>query len=212
MLANYTELQQEIADTLHRDDLTSKIPTFIKLFERRANRTLRIAQQEIRTTLTLLNNTNSVALPSNFLEPITLTVMLNNYPFTLDALNSMDFDSLPSVISQPIYYYINNDTIYVDCIAQQDYTLNLHYLKRLDLETEGTNWLLTNNPDVYLYGSLAAASIFIGEDARIPLWGQLAAAGIDEVNEVAHRTRNKPSLRTEYAALSRSNYNINIDF
>ena len=212
MLANYTELQQEIADTLHRDDLNAKIPTFISLFEKRANRSLRMSQQELSTTLSLPAGASSVALPTNFLEPIKISVQIINYPYILDPLNSQDFDSLPIVTSQPIYYFIRNNVLYVDCLAMQDYTINLHYLKRWDIANDVTNWLLSNNPDVYLYGSLAAAAVYIGDDPRLPLWSQLAGDAITEVNEVADRTRNKAPLRTEYASLRRSRYNINVDY
>lgn len=212
MLANYTELQQEISDTLHRDDLAAKIPSFISLFEKRANRSLRTSQQELTVQLSLLTGTSSVALPTNFLEPIVVTINIGPNPCELIPLNSYEYDTLNSIQSVPAYYTIRNDTLMVDCLADQDYTINFHYLKRWDLASDNTNWLLDNNPDLYLYGSLAASSLYIGDDPRLQVWLQLAGDAIKEVNKVTYRTRNKPPLRTEVARLNRDNYNINIDY
>lgn len=212
MLANYSELQQEIADTLQRDDLAAKIPSFIKLFENRVNRLLRTSEQEITTPLSLLSGNNAVSIPDNFLEPINVTINISGNPCQLIMLNSIDFDQVNNVTSVPIYYTIRNRQLIVDCIADQNYTINLHYLKRWDLATDVTNWLLTYNPDAYLYGSLAAGSVYIMDDSRLPTWSQLAAGAIDEINDVSYRTRNKSPLRTDIATLNRNQYNINIDY
>src|SRR5574343_38100 len=53
------------------------------------------------------------------------------------------------------------------------YTATIVYyakLPALNSTTQTTNWLLTSHPDAYLYGSLLEASIFIGDDPRIPMW------------------------------------------
>ena len=63
-LANYTDLQASIADTLNRDDLTAKIPDFIAMAEGIMNRTVRHWRMEDRATATI--NTQYTALPNNF--------------------------------------------------------------------------------------------------------------------------------------------------
>jgi len=32
------------------------------------------------------------------------------------------------------------------------------------------NWLLTQHPDIYLWGALSAAEAFLRDDARVPMW------------------------------------------
>ena len=46
MATNYATLQTEVADFLHRTDLTSAIPTFIQLAETKLNRILRLRAME----------------------------------------------------------------------------------------------------------------------------------------------------------------------
>ena len=71
-LANYTDLQASIADTLNRDDLTTKIPDFIAMAEGIMNRSVRHWRMEDRATALL--DTQYTALPLNFAEPIRMTI------------------------------------------------------------------------------------------------------------------------------------------
>ena len=45
-----------------------------------------------------------------------------------------------------------------------------------------TNWLLTEAPDVYLYGALVHSAPYLKDDARIQVWEALLAQGINNLN------------------------------
>jgi hypothetical protein len=47
--------------------------------------------------------------------------------------------------------------------------------------TNTTNWLLTQAPDVYLYGSLMQAAPYLKEDERITVWASIYARGLEEL-------------------------------
>lgn len=201
MLANYSELQTAIADHLHRDDLVSIIPTFIKLFESRVNRNLRLSQQETIASLTLTGGSDTVTLPTDNLEVISASLVYpDGYIAELLPLNAKTFDAGQSFTGVPRYYNIRSGALLVDALADQAYTVRIRYLKRWDLATDLTNWLLTYCPDAYLYGSLAAASAYIDDDARLPLWQSLAVDAVSEANTLDNRLRNQPTLRTELSA------------
>ena len=42
---------------------------------------------------------------------------------------------------------------------------------------DSVNWLMTNAPDIYLYGSMLEAEPFIMNDERVQLWAQALATG-----------------------------------
>lgn len=195
MLANYTELQQEIADTLHRSDLTSKIPSFIKLFEVRANRELRMQNQDRTDVLTLALGTQSIPLPTGFIEALTLSVMIGGQPVVLRPSSADDFAEGIVITKQPTAWRIFGNAINFDNIADQNYTVNFQYLKKWDIATDVTNDLLTHSPDAYLYGSLAASAAYIGEDDRLPLWANLATTAIEGINLVDARSRRRNELQ-----------------
>jgi hypothetical protein len=47
--------------------------------------------------------------------------------------------------------------------------------------TNATNWLLTEAPDVYLYGALVHTAPYLKDDARIQVWEALFAQGIENL-------------------------------
>lgn len=62
-------------------------------------------------------------------------------------------------------------------------TLTCTYFARIPALSaiQGTNWLLTKAPDLYLYASLSQAAPYLNNDERIPTWMQLAQKAQDEV-------------------------------
>jgi hypothetical protein len=50
-----------------------------------------------------------------------------------------------------------------------------------------SNWLLKQSPDLYLYGSLAAAEGYIGNDERVPAWLQMREAAFERVRQESIR-------------------------
>lgn len=196
MLATYAELQAEIADTLHRDDLTAKIPSFIALFERRANRHLNHPQQETTATALLLSGSSSVAYPVDVLEIESVVIDDNGIRTPLTAVPGLQIDTASTVSAMPSCYTVSGGSFVFDSVADKNYTINVRYVSKFSLETTLTNWLLDNHPDLYLYGSLAASAPYIGEDDRIALWAQLATDAISEIKHQGAILRKTP-LQTE---------------
>ena len=53
--------------------------------------------------------------------------------------------------------------------------------------------MLTNNPDVYLYGSLLEAEPFLQNDARVGLWLQAYKEAIKNISDADARDRHSGS-------------------
>ena len=74
MISNYGELKAEIALWLNREDLTTRIPTFITLAETKAYRLLRTRDNEFTKTWTEADDPfGPIVLPDNFREISLLT-------------------------------------------------------------------------------------------------------------------------------------------
>ena len=67
------------------------------------------------------------------------------------------------------------------------------YYKKLDAlsDSSPTNDILTNYPDIYLFGSLAEAELYLKNDQRAGLWDQRFLAGIRGANKDHARARRK---------------------
>lgn len=200
-LANYTDLKAAVASWIVRSDLTSQIPDFIRLYESDANRRIRIRQNMTTTQLTLAQGASSVNLPSDFLEEIEL-----NYDDTAETLTRAPFDEIDrlqtadSGAGRPFLYAITGSTIVFETEADTAYTLNLRYYEKWDIETDTTNWLLTNAPDAYLFGSLAEAAMYVHDDRLLQISIQRRDAATEWVMKSDSRTKSSrlmvdPALR-----------------
>jgi hypothetical protein len=78
-------------------------------------------------------------------------------------------------------------------------TLRLDYYAALTTITGGTvNWLLTNWPNVYLFGTLRYTAPYVGNDERIPMWEawyQKARAEVIAADRRSKRAGSQPFMR-----------------
>ena len=56
-------------------------------------------------------------------------------------------------------------------------------------EGNQTNWLLTNHPDLLLYGSLIEAEAFIMNDERLPVWREFFDRAVHNARQQIWRNR-----------------------
>jgi hypothetical protein len=200
-ITNYTDLQTTIADFLNRDDLTSVIPTFIQLAEADMNRQVRHWKMESRSTGTQDAGDQYMQIPSDWLETIRLHLTgSGTSALTLTSRAAMaDIRAKNEDIStvKP-YYYTHADgqfELYPTPTEATDFEL-LYYQKIPDLATNSTNWLLTDAPDVYLYGALLHSAPYLAEDARVAVWAQMYSAAVSNVNRAAEQARYSGSGMT----------------
>lgn len=183
-LASYTELTDEMAGWLNRADLTSKIPTFIRLFEARMNRRLRSPDMECIATQTTTAGIDTYALPSDFREM--RLFYLGGTPRTYPT--AMSPESLKSEFtgregSPTSAYTIIGESIILAPTPTSATPLTMVYWQNLaGLDTGNpTNWLLNDHPDAYLFGSLARAEAYLKDDERVAFWKAAEDEAVSEI-------------------------------
>jgi hypothetical protein len=82
----------------------------------------------------------------------------------------------------PNFYTIFGDEVRFGPLPDSAYTVELWYYKKLAALSGAVNSLFTSNPDLYLYGTLAAATPFLKNDARVGLWEAQYASVRDQLN------------------------------
>ena len=187
---NYTTLQSAIENALHRSDLDSSIPDFIAICEAKLNKKLRLRALETRVTSSV--TTEYVALPTGFLS--IRNIQLNTDPKVRLEYVTPDYIDLnypDSSTGKPKFYTIVGGEIQLAPAPDGTYTVEMSYFKKLDLATDSTNWVLTNSPDVYYYGSLLEAAAYLKNDKRIPVWSSLFEKAVSEL-ELADRNDRLP--------------------
>lgn len=164
-LATYSDLLASVATWLNRSDLTAVIPDFVTLAEGRIARDLRLRKQVVTTTLTSVAGTQTVALPSDFLEAENITLSGTSPPGAMSIVTPEILDrKFPDayVTGQPQVYAIIADTIAFGPTPDAAYPVRLAYYQRLTaLATLPNNWLLTNHPSIYLNACLVEGSAYL---------------------------------------------------
>jgi len=185
-LTNYSELKSSIADFLNRDDLTAVIPTFISLAEAQFARDLRHYQMENRATGTI--DGQYMTKPSDWLETIRINITTANTR-PLDLLSSQAMvDKRANYLDLtgiPRYYRHSENQFEFFPSPDDSYGVELLYYQRVPAlsDSNTTNWLLTEAPDAYLYGSLVHSAPYLSEDQRAAVWAQLFGAAMQRLNQ-----------------------------
>lgn len=184
-LANYTDLQAEVAAWLHRTDLTATIPTLITLAELRINGDLDARMQDTTTTLSATAGVESVTLPSDTINIRNL--MVSTSPVRVMTFVTPDQFRAAYPFGQagvPNYFSVVGGNILLAPTPDSDYTLSITYKAKIPALSDAspTNWLLTAYPQVYLFATLLKAASYMQADDRMELWEAKYREAIDSVN------------------------------
>jgi hypothetical protein len=158
-LDTYNNLVKEIVDFSHREDLAGKIASFINLSETTmyANDVELLAVRSMETITTALTTGEFLALPADYesFRGIRLITPNNVGKLNYQAPQQMFNDAVPD---RPSFFTIVGNQIQFNCVPDAEYTVQFQYFKKATplSPTNQTNDILTNYPNIYLFGSLAA--------------------------------------------------------
>ena len=195
-ISNYTELKTAVANWLDRDDLTDRIPEFIALAEARFNRVLRLRSMETKETASTVAGQRNLALPASYIQMRNFQV--NTSPLTtLSYVTPEIYDRLwgGSTGGTPKFYTILANEVSFGPIPGSVMEVEMLFYKKFDnlSGSVATNWLITNAPDIYLYGSMLEAEPFIMNDERVQLWATALERGVSDLQEQDNKDRHSGS-------------------
>jgi len=196
-IGTFAQLKTATANWLDRSDLTDRIPEFIALAEARFNRVLRIRDMEtVSTAISTAAGTREYDLPTRFVQmkefhlstdPITpLAYITPEMMSRMQAGSSKSKPQVFTIIADKVRLGPNPDAVYT--------TSMLYYQAFAALsDSATTNDMLTNNPDVYLYGTLLEAEPFIMNDERVPLWLAAFEKAVSDIQNQDNKDRHSGS-------------------
>lgn len=171
-LATYSDLKTAVADWLNKSNLTTRIPDFIALTEKRLNRLIR-SDETTTSTLVTVAGTATVALPAGTLG--VLSLILETDPATV--LAQVTYASLRARhpvngTGRPCEFAIYGSTIQLGPTPDAAYNLTLVAKSAIAplSDANATNYWLEEVPDLLLYGALMEAEPYLANDARVALW------------------------------------------
>lgn len=187
-IGTYSELQTAVANWLSDSSLTSRITEGIVLAEAKMNRYLRVKDMVTKDASFSITG-EYVAVPSNFGGVKTFYLNTSDkavLDFMPDALIT---NTYPSGTGQPRVYNVQGTNFRFGPPPDATYTATLVYwllVPALSVSNT-TNWMLTSNPDAYLYGTLAEMAVLRKQpDAAQGYWSLMYQA-LDQIKQQSHR-------------------------
>lgn len=181
-LSTYAELQEAVVDWLNKPDVAQSVPTLISLAEADINRRLRHIKMQKRSVASI--DTQYYAVPSDWLETLRFSTT-GEGSTQLDLISHAELLDRSSrargTAGKPLYYAMTGTEFELYPAPDATYSSELVYYGRIPAlaDDNTSNWLLTEAPDVYLYGALTHSAPFLGEDARLAVWSSMYTAAID---------------------------------
>ncbi len=206
-LANYTDLQASIAAWTKRSDLAAVIPDFIRLTETRLNRDLTMRQAELEVTLAGVIGSRFIPLPTDYATPVGV------YDTTYEprnALTQVSADQLEVKTSrgQPQFWCVDGTNIAFELPCELAYPYRFRYVKDYALsDANPTNDILTSHPDLYLFGALTEAALYMFDDQRAQFWNGKYQAALESANNTEVKAFKDVPLRCDDMS-ARKTYNI----
>ena len=195
-IGTYAELQTAVANWLDRDDLGDRIPEFIALGEARMNRLLRLRMMESKYTASTVAAQRNYALPTGY-------VQMRNFQINLTPIRPIQYVT-PEVYDRiwggsssgtPEVYTIIANELQLGPRPDSIMTMEMLFYKKVTAlsGSNTTEQMLTENPDIYLYGALMEAEPFIMNDERVGLWAQGFAQAVQALQEQDNKDRHSGS-------------------
>lgn len=200
-ITDYASLITEVGAWLHRGtSLDDEIEGFIQLGENRIYRDLRVRQMETALSSTIASGV--IAVPSGYLDM--KFAYINGSPMV--KLQRKDAEWIyynyptRSADGTPRFFAREATNFIFGPYPDSAYTVKGVYYKKLDAlsDSNTSNWLITDVPDLILFASLCEAAPWTQDDARIPLWEKKYAQIKDRVqrNDVEEEFSGSPLATT----------------
>lgn len=187
-ISDVSELVTEASRISGRGDLPSFAPMLLGFLESRLNTELRVRGM-IATTTLATDASGVVALPSDYLETIDVTFGSDD-----KALNRQTRQLHDIGVEG---YFIDGDNL-VSSEVGADHTLT-YYQSIPGIWSSGTNWLLTEKPELYLRGLVFEAHKDAGNVDEAVKAAQLFDMALDEV-----KRQDRTARRIDTLALPRT--------
>ncbi|MEY4718481.1 MAG: hypothetical protein RL563_1099 [Pseudomonadota bacterium] len=185
-ISTYSELVSAIGNWIHRTDLGTVIPDFIRLAESRMQNDLDIRQLDVITTVTTTGGTNVVSLPTNFNQMKALSITSGGIVQVLDFLQPemllQKYGSQSSTF--PRSYAIRGSNLLLGPTPDGAYSLSMEYQATITGLTvsNATNDVLTAYPEAYLHCALIYAGQYTRDVELVAGMEQLYAADVTRIN------------------------------
>jgi hypothetical protein len=135
-----------------------------------------------------------VQVPNNWLETLRFNITSGatkklDYVGPEDMLQKRELNN--DATGVPQYYTQIGEAMEVFPTPSGEFPMQLAYYERIPSLSDSTtyNWLLQDEPDVYLYGTLVQSAPYLLDDARMQVWATLYENALMSLQKASDDTR-----------------------
>jgi hypothetical protein len=184
---NYGELIQAVGGYLLKRNLAAEITGFIAGAESDINSRLR--DRRMIKTSEATTDCGSISLPSGWLDAVRVRMV--------GASKALDFatlDQAPTLYDgsgAPTHYSIRGNVMEITPTPPTSAKVELIFYDSITplSDLAPTNWLLEQEPMLYIYGACLHAAPFLMDDERVPAWEAYFSGRIGALNEATQRSQ-----------------------
>lgn len=210
-IGTFAQLKTALETWLSRSGdstISGNAADFVTLAEARLNRDLPLRVMQTTTTLTGTAGLRTVALPSDYIEPIALFLTTFGVQTMLNAAVAGNFEYSTGT-GAPVGWCINGSNIDLDKLSDQAHTFSFRYRKSFALsDAAPTNWLLTNHPDCYLSACIVEAAMLTQDMDKIAVWEQRYKGAVEDIAWTDARSISVAPLRVDPSLTGQGGFNI----
>lgn len=193
----YATLKTALDDWSHSGgDMDTRWAEIIAFAEARMNDELILKNMESEETLTLTANVNYVALPTGYVSPIALWLVVDTQrlPLNMRLPQQLPYYTESSI---PREWAVDGVNVRFDCPSDSAYTAYLRMVKASNLsDTTTTNYLLTKRPDVYMAACMVEFARFTSDAETFNMWEPKYLKATASLKAAENRSRTA-NLRTD---------------
>ena len=200
-ITTYSELQTAVANWLNRSDLTSQIPEFIDLTEADIRTDLYDSQMETRAYATTSISSAYLAFPDDFRSIRRMQIVYGGVEYLIEERTPSELARYDdSGTGLPRYFAVIGDQFQFWPAPDAGYRVEITYHKDVPAlsDSNTSNWLLTDAPNLYLYGACKHAAVYIRDNEMLSISGALYGQALEKmIKQNQRRKYGAHPLRTK---------------
>lgn len=172
-ISTLAELRTAVANRLRRSDTSAYVDDWILLAETDIFRRLRVRDMETAFSDTI--SSGVIALPTSYVDLKFAYINASAAQRLSRKSAAWIYEKYPNRSSdgQPSFIAREGSNFIFGPYPDSEYTVSGVYYKNIGPVSSSAHAVFTNNPDVYVYGSLYMAVRELKDDAGIGRWGPL---------------------------------------
>lgn len=183
MATDFGALKTQVLNWMNRSDLSSVVGDFINIANDRASRLLRVPTNEAFVTIALDVN-DRAPVPADYVEGKTMTFYAGGRARTLDRKDYREVIERGSTENGLPEWFAREFSNFVFAPNPSGVTeVDLYYWACFPelVDDTDTNWLVTDAPEILLYGALSEGSLYLKKEEDAAIWQAKFNAAIEEV-------------------------------